>query len=191
MSTERSRGPRATLLRGVAVLAMLWLSTSALRGAGSSVPDDPWKAFEPLLGTWKGTGRGPAGESRVERIYERVLDGHFVHVRTRSVFAGNEAHPDGEVHEDWGMISFDPAREAFVLREFYTEGYVNTFLLDPQALMDGVLVFTTESSEGAPPGMRARTTLEFPELGVMEELFELAMPGADFEACVTSTLERE
>lgn len=41
-----------------------------------------------------------------------------------------EKNPKGEVHEDFGIFSYDQARKTFVMRGFYVEGFVNTYVMD-------------------------------------------------------------
>ena len=178
------------LLLALSVSAFASLSLAPSPIAAVREVDVPWHLVEPLVGTWKGEGRGPAGVSEVELACERVLAGRFLSLRAKAVFAGNEAHPEGEVHEDWAMLSYDSGREVFVLRGFYSEGYVNTYVLDMERAYDGELVFTSESSENAPPGMRARLTMTLVEGDVLEESLELALPGGDFSLCVSTSLER-
>jgi len=67
--------------------------------------DDPWKLLQPLVGSWTGTGHGTPGTSRIERQYEFVLGGKFLHVRNKSVFESSTANPKGEVHEDGACIA--------------------------------------------------------------------------------------
>jgi hypothetical protein len=165
----------------------LW---NLLLAAPMTLTSAPWDIVEPLIGTWVGAGEGQAGKSQVERRIERALDGKFLHLRTRVVFAGNKQQPKGEVHEDWGMLSYDNVRETFVLREFYTEGFVNTFTLDMDRALDGEYIFTSESSENAPPGTRARTTITLVEDNVVEETLELAWPGKELSVCASHRLRR-
>jgi hypothetical protein len=49
-----------------------------------------------------------------------------------------------EVHEDWGKFSYDPDRDAIALRGFFSEGYVNVYLMEEVAEPGNHLEFTSE-----------------------------------------------
>ena len=40
-------------------------------------------------------------------------------MKTRSVFEPTEKNPKGEIHEDFGVFSYDRTRKTFVMRGFY------------------------------------------------------------------------
>ncbi len=95
----------------------------------------------------------------------------------------------GEIHEDWGFFSFDSDREKIVFRQFLSEGFVNTYVLGDAEPGAGVLVFTSESTEGA-GGMAARLTFTFDGMNAYRLVLELAPPGKDFFACQTLMMLR-
>lgn len=137
---------------------------------------DPWAPVEGLLGSWTGEGASFGRPTIVSHVYERVLQDQFIHMRTRS-----EAADGSDDHEDWGFFSWDADRERIVLRQFLTEGFVNTYVLETSA--DGKrLVFTSESAEGA-GGTRARLTYDLRGPDEYELVLELASPGQDWLAC--------
>lgn len=142
-----------------------------------------------LVGRWSGTTEGQPGKGRVERDYDRVLGARFIQVRNRSTYPPQDKNPKGEVHEDIGIFSFDSARKRIVLRQFHTEGFVNQYVLDPDA-PSGRLVLTTEAIENIPAGWRARETYVFTGSDQVEEIFELAEPGKDFEVYSRNRLAR-
>lgn len=78
---------------------------------------DVWEPLRFFLGAWTGTGKGQSGISQVEREYQFVLNGKFIQARNKSVYEPQEKNPKGEVHEDWGFISFDRVRQRHVLRK--------------------------------------------------------------------------
>ncbi len=151
---------------------------------------DCWQPFHYFLGSWTGTGTGKAGESTGERSYELTLANQFILVRSRSVFLPQEGSPSGEVHEDLGLISYDKARDRYVLREFHVEGYVNQYVMEPPGEGERRLVFVTEAIENIPPGWRARITLEVLSADSFREVFELAGPGKEWSCFVDSELHR-
>jgi len=155
-----------------------------------SEPRDLWQPFRYFLGSWTGTGTGKAGESTGERSYALTLADQFLLVKSRSVFAPQEGSSSGETHEDLGLISYDRARDRYVLREFHVEGYVNQYVLEPLAEGENRFVFVTEAIENIPPGWRARITLEILSPDSFQEMFELAGPGKEWACFVDSELHR-
>ncbi len=119
--------------------------------------------------------------STMQREYKLVLNGKFLHVQNRSVYEPQAKNPKGEVHEDWGLVSFDQSRKQFVLRQFHVEGFVNQYLMTRSSPDGKSFVFTTESIENIPPGWRARETYRILSADEFVEEFELAAPGKDFE----------
>ena len=80
-----------------------------------------WAPFNFFLGAWQGSGQGRPGTSRVERKYEFALNNQFLFVQSKSVYEPQEKNPEGETHEEWGLISYDNLRKTFVLRQFHVE----------------------------------------------------------------------
>lgn len=74
----------------------------------------------------------------------------------------------------------DRARKRLVLRQFHTEGFVNTYVEDGESTPEKI-VFTTEAIENIPAGWRARETYIVHGRDEFEEVFELAAPGKPFE----------
>jgi len=144
-------------------------------------PENKLDALGMLIGSWTGEGRGYGNVSRVENSFEYVLQGHFIRNRTQSV-----AHDsDGEfveLHEDWGMFSYDPDRDSIVLREFYSEDYVNICLMEEVGEPDKRLVFTSEKTERA-GGLKARLRYDFLSDDAFTVCLDLAKPGDEFREC--------
>jgi hypothetical protein len=141
-------------------------------------------------GSWTGSTEGWSGVGHSERTYEFVIGDVFLHWRNRSTFEPQEKNPEGEVHEDWGMLSYDKGRELFVLRQFNVEGFVNTYVLDTVADNGERLVYTTEDVENAPEGMGARLIVTIVDEDHFNESFQLAFPGKDFATCSENTWTR-
>jgi hypothetical protein len=118
-----------------------------------------------------------------------VLGSRFIQVQNRSTYPPQERNPKGETHEDIGFFSFDVARKRVVFRQFHIEGFVNQYALDPSSTVDRV-IFASESFENIPAGFRARETYVFSGSDQLEEIFEIAEPGKDFEVYSRSRLTR-
>lgn len=85
-------------------------------------------------------------------------------------------NPKGEVHQDWGMISFDKSRKSFVLRQFHVEGFVNQYVMTSSSADGKTSVFTSESIENIPAGYRSRETYKILGPDEFREIFEIAEP---------------
>jgi hypothetical protein len=144
--------------------------------------------LSPLAGRWTGTTEGEPGTGTVERDYERVLGDRFIRVQNRSTYPPQPKNVKGEVHQDVGFFSFDRARKAIVFRQFHREGFVNQYVVDASSTPTRI-VMTTEAIENIPPGWRARETYAI-EADRLEETFELAAPGKEFEVYSKNRLTR-
>jgi hypothetical protein len=149
-----------------------------------------WAPFQFLVGDWEGSGEGQPGSSRVRRQYQFVLNGRFLEVKNKSVYDPQEKNPSGELHEDWGFLSFDRDRGTFVLRQFHVEGFVNQYVLERQADGDQLLRFISEAIENIPAGWRASETYRKITDDEFIETFALAEPGKDFETYTENHFRR-
>ena len=166
-------------IRGI--ITVLLLLPSFLT-AQNSAQRDVWEPFRYFVGSWEGTGKGQPGVSKTLREYKFVLNGKFLHVQNRSVYEPQAKNAKGEVHEDWGLLSFDKSRKQFVLRQFHVEGFVNQYVQTTSSPDGKTFVFVTEHIENIAAGWRARETYRIVSPDEFVEIFELAAPGADFES---------
>lgn len=148
---------------------------------------DPLAPFELLLGTWRGLGTGIGGPADVVHTYRRVVLGRFIQMDTRSIGHPGDDGTPGDHHEDITIFSFDSDRDAVVMRQFVSEGYVNTYVLEVGG--NGDLVFTTEHTESG-GGLQARITYRIEDDGYVEVL-DLAEPGGDWFECRRQVMRRE
>jgi hypothetical protein len=185
-------GPGISQRSLVLVALMLMGSTLLAAGVQGNAPTAAPDRLAPvavLLGRWVGTTEGRPGKGTVEREYVRLLGTRFIQVRNRSSYPPQEKNPNGEVHEDMGVFSFDSGRKAIVFRQFHIEGFVSQYVLDLESTPTR-LVLTTESIENIPAGWRARETYTVSGPNEVEEVFELAEPGEPFEVYSRSRLTR-
>ncbi len=140
-----------------------------------------WTQFNYFIGSWQGSGKGQSGISRVERTYEFVLNNKFLFVKSTSTYEPQEKNPQGEIHEEWGLISYDKTRERHVFRQFHVESFVNQYVLDQVTEGGESITFITEDIENIPSGWRARETYRILSPDEFIEVFELAAPGKEFE----------
>jgi hypothetical protein len=159
---------------------MTWIFVTALLAlAGQFSPSDAWVNMRFLVGNWEGTSTGEPGNGKATRTYEFVLGNKFLLVRNKSTYPPQEKNPKGEVHEDWGMVSYDSARKKLVFRQFHGEGFVNQYIDQSQSRQE--IIFASEVIENLPRGYRARETYRILNADEFVERFELAQPGRDFE----------
>lgn len=113
----------------------------------------------------------------------------YLEVRHKAVFPPQKDLPEGEVHEDRGIISYDRYREKFVFRQFHIEGFVNQYTLDSLSTDGKVFVFSSEWIENAPPGTRAVFELMITNENELKTTFNVAFPGKDFQCYSKNNLE--
>jgi hypothetical protein len=152
----------------------------SLAQAQLSKKDSVWLQMSSFIGTWKGEGGGEPGQGQYERTYEWGLDKNFIVAKNKSVFLPNKVNQKGAVHEDIGYISFDKKLKCFKIRQFHVEGFVNEYQLEDLSLHNGHLVFKSVALENIPTGWQAKETYRWINHDEFEEIFEIAMPNADF-----------
>ncbi|HYF33005.1 MAG TPA: hypothetical protein VD993_17895 [Chitinophagaceae bacterium] len=143
--------------------------------------DSLWLPLKQLAGSWSGKGEGQPGKGKYERTYQFVFGRTFFQVDNKATYPPSDKKPAGEVHEDKGFYSYDRSRKTFVFRQFHIEGFVIQYRLDSISPDKKTIVFISESIENIPKGFRARETYRILDENEMEEIFELAAPGKDFE----------
>jgi hypothetical protein len=166
---------------------MMW---SPIRAQVTQLPD-VWEPLKYFVGSWEGMANGQPGNGKVEREYQFVLNGKYLQAKNKSTYLPQEKNPKGEIHEDWGLFSYDRGRKQFVLRQFHVEGFVNQYAMDRAASNDKTLVFVTESIENIPAGWRARESYRILNNDEFVEVFELAAPGKDFEVYAENRFKRK
>jgi hypothetical protein len=141
-----------------------------------------------LIGRWQGHGEGFGQKSEVEHTYQFILQNQFIQSKTKSITLGQDGSVK-EIHEDLGIFSFDVARQKVILRGFYSEGYVNTFVMEDRNGDGNQLVFTTEKTENA-NGMMARLRMEVISENEYEMILDLAQQGTEFKPCQKTRMRK-
>ncbi len=142
--------------------------------------EKPLDRFNLLVGEWQGTGEGfGASKSEVYSTFKWVLNQQFLEVKNHSEFESTDQNSKGEIHDDWGIISFDKARKVFVFRQFHVEGFVNQYVLNESLSTQNTFVFESEVIENFVPGGKARWTIVLKDNSEIETIFDIAMPDKD------------
>ncbi len=183
------RGPKHWWLALASSLVLASLA-SGLMASAQDGSEDPWSAFRFLVGAWDGEESGVAGIGKGDRTYEFIMGGKYLLNRNTSTFEPQERNPDGEVHEDWGIFSYDENRQRVALREFYIEGYVIDYVLASFDEESHRAVFVSERIENGTPGMTARYSLTFTSEDSFEEIFEVASSGQDLQVLIENSWTR-
>lgn len=173
------------------ILYSMILIIPVLIMAQSEQKADIWQPLRFLEGSWQGGGDGMSGHSEVTQKYEFILNGQFLQMQTKSVFEPQEKNPNGEVHKDLAFFSYDKSRKTFVLRAFYIEGFVNTYILSEISEDGAILTFETEAVENAPVGTKAKLVFKQISDNEIEESFFVAFPGQDLACYSTNRLKKE
>src|SRR5215210_1208743 len=135
------------------------LVISSLAGEQTAtIASNAWEPMKFFVGKWEGTGKGKPGTSKIQREYQFVFNNKYLNVQSRSVYDPQPNNPKGEIHQEWGMISFDKSRKQFVFRQFHVEGFVNQYLTTSISTDGKEIVFTSEGIENVSAGWRARET---------------------------------
>lgn len=171
------------------VMWLLFACLPSLLHAQIADPD-PWAPVRALIGTWRGTVTGQAGQGTVVRQYQFILNQRFIHEKNTSTYPPQEKNRKGEIHEHLAFISYDKARKLLVLRQFHAEGFVNQFALNRDASTPAKLVFDSEVFENFNNKWRARETYDVLGPDEFTETFELAPPDKPLQIYSKSHFKR-
>lgn len=170
------------------MLVIIYVSIGITQEAQKTdVKEDIWEAFRILEGKW--IDEKP-GVSKVTQVYEFIMRGKYLQMRTKAVFEPSEKNPQGEVHEDLGIFSYDQTRKAFVFRQFHIEGFVNTYILKKKDSVANELIFLSEQIENAPEGTKAKEIFKLINEDEVEQSFHIAWPGREYACFSLNNLKR-
>jgi hypothetical protein len=150
-----------------------------------------WEPFKFFVGTWEGTGEGKSGVSKVKKEFQFVLGGKYLRMTTKANFEPQEKNQKGEIHEDFGYISYDRSRKKFVFRQFHIEGFINQYVLDGFSEGEKTVRWVSEKMENAPPNWKVELIYTIKDDNTLEESFNLGMPDRDFECYNLNQLKRK
>lgn len=163
-------------MKVIVFLILLSVSSASLAQSGL-------ERFENLVGKWEGTGEGFGNaQSKITAEYTWLMKKQYIEIKHWSEFDPTPQNPEGEIHEDLGIISFDKARNVVVFRQYHNEGFFNEYVLNESKSNAEILVFETERIENFVPGGRARFTIKIFSGKEIETTFDVGFPGKEM-AC--------
>ena len=157
---------------------------------GQEKKQDTWEPFQFFIGKWSGIGEGKSGESTVEREYQFKLNKKFIYNFNRAVFKPTEKNKKGEIHEDFGVFSYDRIRKAYIFRQFHVEGFINHYVAEISSDRK-TYTFVSESLENMPQGWKVRIVIKIEGKDTFRERFELAGTGKEFGCLITNRFARK
>jgi hypothetical protein len=163
---------------------------AALAGPRAIAQSDSLSPIRFLEGMWEGKATGEPGKGISKREYRYDLNGRFLSGRNKSVYEPKTVDAKPEVHEDFGIYSYDRALKKIVLRQFHGEGFVNEYTLDSVSPDGKSLEFTTVRIENIAPGWRAKEEYRVISSDEIVETFSLAAPGKEFAVYSETHLKR-
>jgi|SRR3990172_1653514 len=171
------------------LLLIIFLLSSVLV-AQEKKKNDVWNPLQFLIGKWEGRGEGKFGSSTVERKYKFIMGGTFILGLNNSFYEKQEKNPEGEIHDNWDIFSYDKGKKKYMLRQFHAEDIVNTYSMDSSLAAEGKIELITESIENFGTGWKAKEVYEVINENEFIEIFYLAPPGKDFTEYVRNTFKR-
>lgn len=158
--------------------------------AGEEKKRDTWEPFQFFIGKWQGTGEGKSGKSTLNREYHFKFNKKFIYNVNKATFKPTGNNKKGEIHEDFGVLSYDGIRKKYIYRQFHGEGFVNQYvvIISPD---HKTYTFDSESIENLPPGWKVRNIITIEGKNKFNERFELAGPGKDFACLITNQFTRK
>lgn len=145
-----------------------------------SFGQDHFSDFDFLIGKWQGVESGSAGDGIGFRTYEYDLNKYVIVEKNISTFPKSEEKPRGEVHRDFGVMTYNSNDSSIVFRQFFIEGFTNIYVLDEATSTKEKFVFVTREIENSPGNWKARFTLSKMSNNEFKETFEIASDGKNF-----------
>ena len=164
-------------MRAVLVLALA-ASLVTFASAATVDPTEVWKPMHSFIGTWRATRPANGGNVKVTRVYASASTNHHLEITEKS---------GGNAQAVWGVVSFDPARQALILRHFAPDGSASDVALDTAASTEDQLIFASPETETT----RTRITYSRSGWNAFVEKVELAGASGTFAVVSETQFERK
>ena len=171
-------------------IILLIITIPIYLSAQDSIAVEKWGSLTILIGKWEGEGIGKWGESNLFREYEYLMGGTYIIGKNKSTYEKQEKNPKGEIHDNWGIFSYDKRKAKYVLRQFHAEDITNTYSLDSLKLFEGIYEFESESIENFNEGWKAKEVYKILNHDEFIEIFYLSGPGKEYQEYVRNTFRR-
>lgn len=148
------------------------------------------QSFDFLIGQWQGIEQGMAGEGIGFRTYAYDLGGNYIFSENISTFPKSEKLPEGEIHRDRGVMSFNSNLSKVIYREFHVEGFTNVFEYQEEESTDKKMVFITREIENNPGNWVAKLIWKKVSDNAFSEEFYIAMDGTQFVLFIKNEWKR-
>ena len=153
---------------------------------------NPLERFENLIGSWEGKGTGFGNsKSEISAEYSWLMNKQFIELKHHSEFEPTEQNSEGEIHDDFGIVSYDKARKVVVFRQYHNEGFFNEYILNDSISTSTKLVFETERIENFVPGGRAQFTINILGDKEIQTVFDVGFPGREMACFGTNNLHKK
>ncbi len=158
-----------------------WIAGLLFTISMSVLGQNPFERFDFLIGNWQGVETGVAGDGIGFRTYNYDLNKNYIVEKNQSSFPKTENKPIGEVHRDFGVMSYNSNDSSIVLREFHVEGFTIIYVLDRELSTESKFVFISREIENNPGNWIAKSTITKISDTEFIEIFEIAMDGKIFK----------
>jgi hypothetical protein len=152
---------------------------------------DVWKPFRHFIGKWDLDCKGKPGQAKGEGEFKFLPNEKYIQLSGKIAFEPNEKNKNGSVNEDFGILSFDSFRKKFVFRHFQTEGFIIQYVVDSISKDEKYFRMNSENIENIPPGFKTRITYRILDENNIYSVFELALPGKDYEVYVQNNFSKK
>lgn len=160
--------------------------------SATAAPAPPaWKPFSDLtwlVGHWVGTASsGGRIGGRIVR-FTMELSGNYLMERGSTIFPAEEGRPEESIDEI-GLWTYDRERRKYAASYLFSTGVSGAF--EAEIREDGSIRLVAPSLLNYEAGARARLTLRKVGESGLEVAMDLAPPGKDFVAYLSSSLKRK
>jgi len=173
----------------LAILLISLCGTSVLPAQNATSPqdEDPWSAFNFLIGNWTGVGSGQPGEAiNGSTTFAFDLDKKIIVRKNRAEYAAQPGKQSGTVHEDLMIIYRESGNANCQAMSFDNEGHTIKYQVTFPA-GQSIIQFESGPGEKAP---RFRLLYSLKADGTLINEFLIAPPMGEFKSYTKGVLKK-
>jgi hypothetical protein len=121
--SRRTRNKETEVPMNATWIQFLTIAAASVATAGAQ--DDPWAALRFLEGKWEGVAKASPERESARASTASISTAPHCPPATKSIWEPKIAAAKPEIHEDFGMYSYDKLQRKIGLRQFHAEGFVN------------------------------------------------------------------